>query len=66
MYCVKILDRYSSKVLETYEELFETEEEAAQYLFVLQDEFMAGANTLDLAGEDVIEPEDVIFVVDEV
>ncbi|MBQ4095316.1 MAG: hypothetical protein IJC65_02700 [Oscillospiraceae bacterium] len=65
-YIVNMVDAYTREVLETEDEVFDTEEEAEEYACECGGAFATGAEVLMLSGRDYIPPEDVEFVVEEI
>jgi hypothetical protein len=65
-YIVQMVDNYSGEVLETMDEEFDTYKEAEEYCLVCSSNFSAGAEVLELAGEEYCDPNDVEYVVESV
>ena len=62
-YIVQMVDANTDEVLETLDEVFKTEEEAEEYALEYSSDFSAGADVLEDAGRDFIDPDDVEFIV---
>jgi len=60
-YIVQMVDKYSGEVLDTEDEEFDTYEDADEYSLVCSSNYAAGAEVLELAGEDFGNPDDVLI-----
>lgn len=65
-FIVNMIDAYTGEVLETEDEVFDTEEEAEEYACECGGAFSTGAEVLMLSGRDYTPREDVDFVVEEI
>jgi len=65
-FIVQMLDAYTGDVLDTEEEVFDSQEEAQDFADEWGSDFSAGADVLKWCGRDYTPREDVEFVVEEV
>ena len=65
-YKVVMVDAYTREVLETDDEIFDSEDEAQDFANEWGDAFSAGAECLSLAGEEYTRREDVDFEIVEI
>ena len=62
-YIVQMVDAYTDEVLETMDETFDNEEDAEEYALECGGDFAEGADVLEDAGRDFMDPDSVDFVV---
>lgn len=65
-FIVQMLDAYTGEVLDTDEEVFDSQEVAQDYADEWGSNFSVGAEELRLRGRDYTPREDVEFVVEEI
>lgn len=64
-FIVQMVDAYTREVLDTEDEIFDTEEEAEDYACECGGAFVEGAEVLSMLGRPYTPREDVDFVVEE-
>ncbi len=66
-FVVQMIERYSGKCIDSMVggEEFDTYEEAEEYSLVCSSDFSAGAEVLELAGEEFTDPDDIDYIVEE-
>lgn len=65
-FVVQMVDAYTGEVLNTEDEVFNTEEEAEEYACECGGYFAEGAQVLSMSGKSYIPREDVDFTVEEI
>lgn len=65
-YIVQMVDAYTREVIDTEDEVFDTEEEAEDYACECGGDFTEGAEVLSMSGRPYTPREDVDFVVEEI
>ena len=65
-YVVQMVNAYSGEVIETLDEVFDSEYEADNYACECGGAFSEGADVLSMSGEEYTSRDDVDFVVEEI